>query len=115
MARSKLSPANGVLVTTPRSRSEPQQAARELKIHKTLRGRDRGARPFGDVDDYLDDRCLIGRGITGQKKVDVIGRHDAPLPGFSDLNHGQQWMSLLGVFADNRECKMRTASAETGE
>lgn len=70
---------------------------------------------MGDGDEELGEGGGVVVGAVGQEKIDIVGRDDAALRGFGDLDDGEQGVALTGVLVDDREHEVRTAGSEAGE
>ena len=70
---------------------------------------------MGDGDEELGESGGVVIGAVGQEKIDIIGRDDAALRGFGDLDDGEQGVALTGVLVDDRQREVRTAGTEAGE
>ena len=109
-------------------RGHTQQAARELKIHKTVRVRGRHKFTLHDGNEKSLQGGLIGHRVATEEGIDVLSRdpvqralgpelveRSAALARLGDLEDGQQRVPLLRVLAHDRQRDMRPAAAETGE
>ena len=70
---------------------------------------------MGDGDEELGESGGVVIGAVGQEKIDIIGRDDAALRGFGDLDDGEQGVALTGVLVDDRQREVRTAGTQAGE